>query len=489
MIATFAKAVRSGALFGAVPAWPIVGALLYVVLLWRGNALLNDADTFWQIAIGQWILDNHAVPTRDVYSLTMRGAPWVSSSWLSQVLYALAFKWAGWIGCVVLAAVAAASTFAILSRFLAQRLLIAVALILTLAAFILPWDHFLARPHLLAMPVMVAWTAALFSAVEREKIPPLWTLLLLALWANLHGSFPLGIVLAGAVALEAIWTAVPGQRVSIAAKWLLFGIGCLVACCLTPYGWGSLLAAQKILGLGEVLSLLGEWKPLNVQTEGGFELYLLAAIGLLLFRGPALSPPRIFLLLVLLHMALSHIRNLEVFLLLAPLVVAKPLATLLGRPLPYAGKEGSLVVFASAIVAAVVTAAFILKADPRPPARIMPVAAVALLKERGLTRVLNDYNFGGYFIASGISPFIDGRAELYGEDFIMPYYRALRLDRPVELIGLLDSYRIEATMLRPGTPAIALLDHLPGWQRAYADNVAIIHVRNTAGSETPAQIR
>jgi hypothetical protein len=37
-----------------------------------------------------------------------------------------------------------------------------------------------------------------------------------------------------------------------------------------------------------------------------------------------------------------------------------------------------------------------------------PVAAVAALKKSNLARVLNDYDFGGYLIAGGVAPFIEG---------------------------------------------------------------------------------
>jgi hypothetical protein len=43
------------------------------------------------------------------------------------------------------------------------------------------------------------------------------------------------------------------------------------------------------------------------------------------------------------------------------------------------------------------------------------VAAVTELKKYNFTRVFNDHDFGGYPIANGVAPFIDGRAELDGE--------------------------------------------------------------------------
>lgn len=57
----------------------------------------------------------------------------------------------------------------------------------------------------------------------------------------------------------------------------------------------------------------------------------------------------------------------------------------------------------------------------------------------------------------------------------------LRHDRALSLqnifLRLLDGYRIQATLLAPSTPAVALLDRLPNRKRAYADDVAVVHLR------------
>ena len=75
-----------------------VGAAVYLFLLITGNNMLQDSDLFWQIDVGQRIIDTGTVPIVDHYSLTMRGAPWMSSSWLAQVLLAASFALAGWAG-------------------------------------------------------------------------------------------------------------------------------------------------------------------------------------------------------------------------------------------------------------------------------------------------------------------------------------------------------------------------------------------------------
>jgi hypothetical protein len=100
-----------------------------------------------------------------------------------------------------------------------------------------------------------------------------------------------------------------------------------------------------------------------------------------------------------------------------------------------------------------------------------------VLKQRQAKRVFNSYAFGGYLIASDIPPFIDGRAELYGEKFVLNYFNAVGGREINGLPRLLDEFQIDATLLVPMSAAAQLLDHVPGWTRIYADETAVIHVR------------
>src|SRR5262249_12441611 len=94
--------------------------------------------------------------------------------------------------------------------------------------------------------------------------------------------------------------------------------------------------------------------------------------------------------------------------------------------------------------------------------RFTPARAVAAVAENRIEgAVLNDFNFGGYLIFSGIAPFIDGRVEVYGDAFLRRYSN---LD---QLPALLSEYRIAWTLFVPGTARVALMDALPGWRRLH----------------------
>jgi len=464
-------------LFGEVPAWVWVACGTYALMLLTGSRLLADSDTYWQTAVGRWILDHGTVPSVDIYSFTRTGAPWMSTSWLSQVLYAKAYDLAGWAGPVVLAAICIAAAFAQLTAILSRRMPATYATAVALVALVVSLQHLLARPHVLVLPVMISWTSGLMAASKRREAPSFWLLPLIALWANLHGGFVFGLVLAGAFALDAIWNAKPAQRSTLALRWMAFGIGALAACCVTPYGWGSILASLKILQLGELLHLIGEWMPADFGHPGGFEYCVLALIAAALYAGVRLPPPRIALVLGLLYMALTHVRNIEIFALLLPMVVLAPLASRFG--LEAAGVVRPKRAPAAVMLVALCGLTWAVASSERiaPPPPQSPAAAVDVLKAHNVKRVLNDLPFGGYLIWRQIPVFVDGRAELYGEAFDIAYYNALQLKDIDRFTDLLRSYDIDAVMLDPATPAVKLLDRIGGWQRAYADDHVVVHVR------------
>ena len=250
-----------------------------------------------------------------------------------------------------------------------------------------------------------------------------------------------------------------------------------------PTGPSSILVTFRVLGLGPALSIITEWRPQDFGHLAAFEICLLLGLGLALHYRFRLPPVRILILLGLLHLALSAERNGEVLGLLAPLFLARPLglqypAISAGERRAATGGYAEVLLGSMAAGLAVATTLAVLATERfAPNPRVTPDRAVAALQQAGASRILNDYDFGGYLVFAGIAPFIDGRTELYGTDFVLRHHRAVALADLVDFLRLLDEYRIGATLLSPQTPAVAFLDRLAGWQRIYADDVAVVHVR------------
>jgi hypothetical protein len=93
--------------------------------------------------------------------------------------------------------------------------------------------------------------------------------------------------------------------------------------------------------------------------------------------------------------------------------------------------------------------------------------------------VLNGYGFGGSLIGAGVRPFIDGRADLYGDAFLDLYGKIAAGDRQA-LDDALTRWRIAWTIFPPSEPIVAVIDREPGWRRLYADTFAVVQVREDA---------
>ena len=110
----------------------------------------------------------------------------------------------------------------------------------------------------------------------------------------------------------------------------------------------------------------------------------------------------------------------------------------------------------------------------------MPAAALQAVRDRHVVgNVLNSDSFGGFLIWEGIPTFVDGRADMFGDAFIEREHKAFVL-KSGELPALLDEYRASWTFFRPESRAVVLLDRLPGWERLYSDEFAVVHVRTSA---------
>ena len=169
----------------------------------------------WQIKVGQWILEHGAMPYNDVFSFTRYGEPWISSSWLSQVLYAIAYGPGDWAGPVILTSIAIGLTVAIFLHLLSPYLDAARAILITTLALLMSTTHLFARPHVLALPVLLAFIGGLIAAADRRTHPSWFLLPLMALWGNLHAARArTGAHRAGG--LEAVWSAESSRRSSLA---------------------------------------------------------------------------------------------------------------------------------------------------------------------------------------------------------------------------------------------------------------------------------
>jgi hypothetical protein len=448
----------------------MVAALAGFALAAFSPGLLNDADTFWHIRAGEWMVAQGAVLRADIFSASVPGAPWHTQEWLAEILMALAWR-AGWPGIHLLFAACAGVTAGAVGFFVRRRVEMVPALLTVVLGLSCVTGSLLARPHMLTLPLLAIWTAGLVAAREKDSAPSWWLIAVMPLWANLHGSFAFGLALAGALAIEAVIES--RERKTVATGWGLFLLAATLCAMMTPFGLQTLLFPFKLSAM-QGLGHIGEWQASDFSHLSPFLLALLSTLFVLGGGKVKIPPLRLLLLLVLVWLALTHTRHQMLLGVTAPILLSPALA----KTWPAKGKiHPPLFGLLTAFVLVVLIAARLMVPVARGDDPVSPVSALAHVPHFVRdTPVLNSYEFGGYLIWNGVKVFIDSRADLYGDAFLNDYAKITSPDKDA-LAPTLASHRIGWTIFPREALVVKLLDAMPGWQRFYSDKLAVVHVR------------
>lgn len=434
--------------------------------------IFNDGDTGWHLATGRFILDHGAVPAVDPFSFTAAGQPWTAHEWLAEALMAAALAIGGWpLLALVLAALLGGMMLVIgfeLARWLNPPKVILVLLLVV----VMLMPSLLIRPHAFAWLLLAGWTVIILHAREAGRAPPLAAALLMLVWANLHGSFIIGLVIAGVFGLEALLAAT--DRRAALVGWGRFGVVALIAALLTPHGLDGLIYPLMVSRM-TTLDLITEWETTDFARHLTFSLPFLLALFVLLWRGVRVPPLRLLLLCTFIYLAMAHVRHHQLVAIAGSLLLAAPLGQAFGRQ-PVATPPPRLAMLLMLGLVTTLVARIALP-GPRPDSGQNPGAAIAALPaDLRRSPVINEYGFGGSLILAGIAPYIDGRADLYGDGF-MRSYRRIHDGDLAALHQAASRWGVTWTIFSPQTPIVARLDADPGWERRYADRWAVIHVR------------
>lgn len=264
--------------------WTFLGVALPVLA-----ALLVPmpaVDLTYQLRAGSEILSLQRIPATDTWTYTVQGVAWLDQQWGAQVILAAVFQVGGWTGLAVLRAALVGSAFWFTRSTLraggcARR----PATVLTLQSFIIASPALALRPQLFAI---VLFAATMWILAKRRDHPRrLWLIPVIALaWANLHGSFPLVVVVVALGWLDELLRsrtapAPPGTDVSAApaapasatpasaAPERLLGstgialIGAIsaVATLVTPFGIDTWRYVVSLAANPAVSGRVSEWRP------------------------------------------------------------------------------------------------------------------------------------------------------------------------------------------------------------------------------------
>ena len=242
-----------------------LGSLALLYALGAGLRTVADADLGWQLAMGRYLVQRHAIPWHDVFSHTAAGREFIYPPFSGALLYLIyelggypALSWLGCLACV-------AATALLLAGGSATGAALAILAVPLIAERTKP------RADLFSTLLFAAVLVILWRHFQRRR-SPLWLLpVIMCAWANLHLGFIAGLLLIGSyVVMEAAELPWPGRRgaalagLRAAAPWLAAAILATLANRWGPWLYGALFRQSRLLeGLG---SFVGEWFPLRLSA-------------------------------------------------------------------------------------------------------------------------------------------------------------------------------------------------------------------------------
>ena len=250
---------------GILAAWVAlaVGVPAIVVAL----SSMSTVDLGYGIRTGQLVMTGAAIPRVDPFTFTAAGLPWVDQQWLAQVIFGAIYGLGGfaalqvlWVG-VVMATVGLAARAAFISGAGLRT-----SVVVSLMGFMVAAQGLGLRAQ--ALGLLCLAILLVLVAIRRSRPGALWLAVpLMAAWANLHGSFVVGLALLFVTAIE--------DRHGGSARWRDLAVlaGAAIATLANPYGidaWKYVIA----IGTNPTISaLVTEWRHTDPLQPAGAAFY------------------------------------------------------------------------------------------------------------------------------------------------------------------------------------------------------------------------
>ncbi|MCZ6662719.1 MAG: hypothetical protein O6951_07320 [Actinobacteria bacterium] len=422
----------------------------WVALVIDAFAPIRDNSFLWHIRAGELQAEAGEVLTRDPFSFTMEGAPWLTQSWLAELLYAWGEDRSG-LGFVPWTMLMMSSVLFVglgLVAYRRSKSVPATSVVLLLSTALIV-------SFLVPRPVIFSFALFVLVILAWERPSTRWTLpMLFWIWASVHGSFAIGLLYLGlSILSRREWRAWPTAAVS--------GLVTLA----TAHGLGIVQMLLNFVDSREALALLSEWarpKPWSIV----FTPFLIG-LGIVIIGAyrRTVEPRDLWIIAPFLALALTATRAVPpAWLALVPLVAVSMAGLKLGDRKRFG-------IVAAAIFAAITAVTpFVIRGDGTLDEERFPVASLNAMDD---VPTFHDDRAGGYLIwASGPERlvYLDDRAELYGDR--MAEFIGIREDE-IDWQPVFQRDGIEQVLLRTEETLVERLEEA-GWVSTHDDGFYVV---------------
>lgn len=432
-----------------------------------------DVDFWLHLRIGDFLRRGGVFGLPDPLT-ALADRPYRPTSWLAEV--AMDALWsAGGMPAIQLARLLAVVALMVLvwcgARVRGTELPAAATTGALLFVSSLGWGE---RPQILGLCLLAATSARWSAALSTKRAP--WELLpLFWLWACVHGTWTVGLLVGAATLVVGL----VDEHLSraLARRWVAVQVGCLAAVCLTPLG--PTLVRDVAQVAATLRGRVNEW---NHPTLGNPLWILFLAVGLVVLlvvtgRG---QWGRVAVVVVLLGAGSSAVRMLApAAIVLAPIAAEaiSPTGSRARRTVGVGRGLTSRLLWLPGLVAVVPLVAVggwsaLLRPHPEP---VSPPISHALSTMPEGTRVIAQADITGWVLwrHPDLALLRDLRGEIYSPRVADPYDRAFS---GADTAAYFRSQQVGAALLDVGSQASTNLG-AAGWTRAASDDRLVLWVR------------
>lgn len=491
------------------------GLLLSAVIIATAfpvTSAIRDPDFWWHLRSGQLILQSGGLLHTDPFTYTVSNHVWTMHEWLTEVLFAGLYRWAGLAA--IVAVLSVVSWLGVLCIFVRAR-------------FDRPGPFVLGGGMVLAViagyPIwgpraqMITFALACLTLLLTERYVrgggrlSLLLLPLFLVWSNLHSGFVIGlgfmaVVLIAEVAAHLLGVdgRAPIERVRGLA--LLLG-GCLLISAINLNGPSIILYPFATQGSAAQQSLILEWHSPDFHDWSVriFGLMLLSLVALVVVNR-SIRLRDAALVLVTVALSLQSVRHIALFVAAAtPVWISQ--ADILVRRLRSRPRRAKVLPPASIrVVSWVLLCGSLLgvylggrllpamrtREDSLFYAQDFPVCAARwLAADPRPLNIFNQYGEGGYLAyrlsAQGDRVFVFGDAALMGDPLLYTYGDVESVTPQWD--SILRKANTDVVLFDTNAPLSNVLAHAPDWVQVYSDphNVAFAPRDRVASLQLPPQ--
>jgi len=371
-------------------------------------------------------------------------------------------------------------------------------LILSYSAIQLVWG---VRPQIFNI-LLLALFIYVLEGVRWKRLNWKWLYglpFLILLWANLHSGYFMGIMvlmiyLAGGACEVFCFRS---EQETLSPKILRHLVQVLLLCFLfsivNPNGYHLWIYPFMTLKSKVMQEHIDEWQSPNFHRQDFWPFLILLGLGVLsfMFLKKRARSVDVFLFLSTLAAALLSRRHIPFFAIavipmlsrnLMEIAQSSRLGEFLSGKLPDAPMTWPKNIFNGLVILAGILGVsfFVFSKISNNEQAILkkyPVTAVDFLLKKGISgkRIYNEYAWGGYLIWREVPVFIDGRADMYGDQFFSSYLDTYQLKKDWE--APLRKFQVDHILISSQGALHSFFSIHPKWKEIHQDKTASVFLR------------